>query len=259
MKYVPKRLDRTRDISRGKTDPRVLAFRTARAVAVMAALYLLLGVGAEELARRIPTDWEARFPVQVSGSEVDPALERVREIMDSLLAAGRLRPLPYRLILIDQPEPNAFAYPGGTIGVTRGLLDQVKSETGLAMVIGHELGHHHRRHVLRRLGRAVVVLVPLAALMSTSSDLLIRLFDLVESKYSRDHEREADRIGLTLVHRVYGSTDGALEFFEFMADEHGDRAGMWSSLAATHPPSKERLETLAEYARRLASDDGVKP
>jgi predicted Zn-dependent protease len=256
LSYVPKRLENTADVSRGQHSWRETLANLAIVLGVLSLSYLSLGIVAEKIAERVPATWESRlaamdsFFVDVASSE-DRA--RIEPILDRLLAAGGLRRLRYRLIVTDDETPNAFAFPGGTIGVTKGLLDTVQGEAGLAMVIGHELGHHDSRHVLKRLGRGLLIVLPATALSAEAGHWVGKFLQVVESKYSRDQEREADEIGLELVNRAFGTTDGVLEFFEKMLAKRGDRSP-WATMMATHPGLEERIVDLRSQASRLESN-----
>ena len=253
MKHVPKRLDRTADISRGKHDRRETAIHAATLLGALAVFYVSLGFVAELVADRIPASWEAKLAALATvepGNGHEVATERVAPVLERLIAAGDLRPLDYRVAVLKDPSANAFALPGGSILVTTGLLDTVEGETGLAMVLGHELGHHDARHVLSRLGRALLILIPLSAVSGEAARVTDFFFTMTETKYSRDQEREADRIGLDLVYRAYGTTDGAVEFFERMLAERGP-SSRWATMVATHPAAEQRIELLRRQAEEL--------
>ena len=97
------------------------------------------GIPAVSLAAEARSQTRIRHARLSSGSSQDPAVPK----------------LPYRLILIENPKPNAFAFPGGTIGLTSGLIDSLDDPEALKFVLGHELGHFHERGHLRGLGRAI--------------------------------------------------------------------------------------------------------
>jgi predicted Zn-dependent protease len=220
--------------------------------------YVALGVVAEGVAAWLPTSWEARLPAPEWGARRGhaahaAALTRAQTTLDRLLAAGDMRPLPYRIVVIEAAAPNAFAIPGGTIGVTSDLLGRVQSERGLAMVLAHELGHHHERHTVRRLGRGLLLYVPLALVLGDSLPILT--VQLAELRYSRAQERAADDFGLRLVHRAYGETAGALEFFEQIQRDASRGGDVWRRLAGTHPPTAERIEALDALARELGGPE----
>ena len=164
---------------------------------------------------------------------------------------GRTTPTTCGSVILEEETPNAFAIPGGLVVVTSGLLDDVKSENELAFVLGHELGHFAERHHLRGLGRGLVLQVGMSVVLggSASEKLPMLIAELADSRFARDHEREADRFGLELVFREYGHVGGADAFFRRLPDAKaglGDRLG---SYMASHPVSEDRIEALDEVAR----------
>jgi predicted Zn-dependent protease len=104
---------------------------------------------------------------------------------------------------------------------------------------------------MRGLGRGLVLRLGLAVTLggSAGETLPALLADLTESRFARDHEREADRFGLDLVHREYGHVAGADAFFRTLPDadaDLGDRLGSW---VASHPVSEDRIADLRDLAR----------
>ena len=173
MKFVPRRLEQTADVSRGDTSWQSFAKNALSVVIVLVLGYLALGLVAELVAWTIPDPWEARmFPVARLPHPDSDAFARAEEILARLARQPGLRDLPYRLTLLPDSDPNAFAYLGGGVGVTRGLLDKVDSETGLATVLGHELGHHQHRHPLRQAVRSLVFQVARGILFGLDGDVL---------------------------------------------------------------------------------------
>ena len=133
MKFVPKRLERTADIS-GSPASITEILRSAVAVVVLAvALYVVLGWLAGFVAVRVSAQTEGRLAVLVPGRlagrtpAADPRttgdLRRAQELVDRMVALRELRPLAYEVRLLDLPGVNAIALPGGGIGLTRGLID----------------------------------------------------------------------------------------------------------------------------------------
>ncbi len=253
MKFVPRKLDKTADVSRGESSAGSFVKNTLLVAAFFVGLYFVLGVLGELLARHIPDGWERQLgKVQpFSRNTDDERLERVREILDRLMAnEEELRDLDYDLFILEFDVPNAIAVPGGGIGVTPPLLEKLETERGLAFVLAHELGHHQHRHIPRRLGRGLVY--GLAGAVFFGSDALSPVrsaYELMETGYSRDQEREADEYGLSLVHAAYGDLDGSLEFFELMLEfEDG---GRWRQYFQTHPLTHDRIRYLEEQAGSL--------
>jgi len=255
MKFEPRPLEETQDISRGRASWLDGLKLVVSAAVLLVTGYVLLGWLAEAVAMSIPDELEARwFVAQIGDAEAEhPRFGEAQALFEELLEDEALRQLPYQLFLLDMPEPNAFAVPGGGVGVTAGLLDTVKTETGLAMVLAHELGHHSKRHVLRGLGRGLLQQSAVALLFGQSGGTeLIEVGALMAGRrYSRKAEYEADEFGFRLVQRHFESTEGATEFFEWACrEEHrkGD-AGGW---LRTHPLSRDRIDRM----RRL--DGGLR-
>ena len=216
-------------------------------------LTVALAFAIDGIVRVLPPEWEARV---FSGlwDELDTAPDRrqpeVQQLLERLSGHWEENPYELRLFVIDSPDPNAFALPGGAIGVTQGLLDVAESENELAFVLAHELGHFEGRHHLRGLSRSLALGLVLGAITGGSSGTLLTQWvsNLTQLGFAREHEREADRFGLAIVVDEYGHTAGATDFFEKLPDmDPGvfDRMAAW---LATHPVSPERIAALKRSA-----------
>ena len=223
---------------------------------------LTLMSAAEE--RRIGAEQAAEV-ARTIGLVDDPRLGTyVQELGRRLAARSPRRDVTYTFAVVDMAEPNAFALPGGEIFVSRGLLVLATSEDELAGVLGHEIGHVAARHAARRVTRAA----PLAVVTALGAGitglvsplvggLLGGIGDLANSAllapYSRDQEREADRVGQELVAGA-GYDPAALSTFLHTLEReealHRDQARAWSFFA-THPPTPERVATTAREAAQL--------
>lgn len=229
----------------------LLAGITAATVLLTGALALFIDVA----VRYLPADWEAAlfsdFWGEVEAVE-DERQDRARELLGRLAEHWDENPYQLQLFVVDESEPNAFALPGGAIGVTQGLLDEVESENELAFVLAHELGHFQGRHHLRGVSRSLAVGLVLALATGGSSGTLVTQWvsNLTQLGFAREHELEADRFGLGIVVAEYGHTGGAADFFRRLPgnDVGGlHRMGKW---LATHPVSPERISELERVARR---------
>ena len=119
MKFVPRRLEKTADISRGDTSWQSFVKNSLSAVIILALVYLALGLVADLLAHSIPDRWEVQLFDWTDFDLVESSeMDRAKEIFSRLLEGAELRDLPYRLYLIPGDDPNAFAFPGGAVGVT---------------------------------------------------------------------------------------------------------------------------------------------
>ncbi len=166
-------------------------------------------------------------------------------------------PYAFDVGVIEEPDPNALALPGGRILVTRGLLLNARSENELAFVLGHELGHFRNRDHLRSLGRGLVTGLLTSALGAATglggSNPLGLAQGFAERGFGRSQERDADAFALGLVYALYGHVAGADDFFERLTADSSRRGvgrlGRWLS---THPLSQDRIASL----QRLAQERG---
>ena len=148
--------------------------------------------------------------------------------------------------VLDDPEINAFAIPGGHIYVTTGLLQSADTEAELVAVLGHEIAHVTRRHIAERMAAAygVSTLTDIAlgqqtsALGQIAAELLGRGYLL---KHSRDDEREADTHGMTYVIAAGHSPVGFATFFDRLAEQPRPPA-----ILSTHPDPEERAKRARE-------------
>lgn len=255
MSYLPRPLKNTGDISRGTPSSIPLWKLAFASVAILLAAYLILGLFADLVAVHIPASYERKLKVLWSGIAGLPGGdtaqgEAATVILNTLLPRADLPRLEYTVHVIDNPEVNAWALPGGTIHLTKGLFDQVHSEEGMAMVIGHELGHFKHRHHLRRLGRAVLfqLVITLALGDSDTARALMGVLKVGEARYSRSQESTADEFGLELLVAVYGHAGGATEFFEKAEDSSG--LAIFTSFLSTHPGTDHRIKHIRELIEK---------
>jgi predicted Zn-dependent protease len=174
----------------------------------------------------------------------DPSLDAyVTRVGQRLLRTVPGRGFDWTFVVVDQPEPNAFALPGGHVFVTRGLLALVQDEDELANVIGHEIVHALRRHAARQqaLDRAQS---PVAMPWIKARQL---------AAYSRDMEREADRHGQLLAAAAGYDPEGMASFMTRLgkatrlARGTTERPGWFD----THPGTGERAAANAVRAREI--------
>ena len=250
MRHVPKKLTVTADISRGKSSYlEFLKLVVGVGLATVCA-FTLLGFAADLVAERIPETLEMKMGFHLDSKiretdSVYPQYQRTEELFQALSTTSGLRPLNYRLVFLDIPTPNAVALPGGVVGVTRWLLNLVKSDEGLAMVLGHELGHHQSRHVLKALGRSILWICTVSLIAEgysiDSAQYLVQMFS---ASHSRDQEYEADRIGFELAKHQFGTAESYLEFFEKVHANYEQGESQWGDLFRSHPYTLDRIARL---------------
>ncbi|HZO09725.1 MAG TPA: M48 family metalloprotease, partial [Myxococcota bacterium] len=151
------------------------------------------------------------------------------------------RDFDYRFRIVDQEAPNAFALPGGQIYVSRGLLLLANSEDELANVIGHEIVHAALRHASAR--QSVIESFPIFQILAVGAI----------ASYSREQEREADRVGQQLAARAGYDPEAMARFLKQL--DYTERLHFGSSRLPgffdTHPTTRDRVAEATARARSI--------
>lgn len=183
---------------------------------------------------------------------MDPGLTSYVQQVGQRLAAVSDRKLPYEFAVLNNSIPNAWALPGGKIGVNRGLLTQLKSESELAAVMGHEIVHAAARHSAQQMSRGMLLQGGLIAAQVAASDSDYGSIytagagiaaQLLVQRYGREAELEADKYGIDYMRRAGYDASGAVSLQEtFVRMNDRKDSGWLAGLFASHPPSQERLD-----------------
>lgn len=191
----------------------------------------------------------------------DPALQSYVQALGERLAATSHRPqLVYRFTVIDSPEVNAFALPGGYIYLSRGLLAFLNSEAELAGVLGHEIGHVTARHSVRQASAAQAANIGstlgaifFPVLRTQAAGGLVNVFGTALLRgYGREQELEADRLGAEYLARVglppramlsvLSVLKGQEQIDQATATLEGREPRSYHGLFSTHPDNDTRLK-----------------
>ncbi|CBJ52158.1 tetratricopeptide repeat protein [Ralstonia solanacearum] len=180
--------------------------------------------------------------------------------------AGSTSASSFELFAVRDPGINAFALPGGYIGVNTGTLVATESESELASVLGHEIGHVLQRHIARGIDKsgesmwialASILLAGLAATKSGDAAQALAVGGQAAAvsnqlAFSRSAEREADRVGFTLLTGAGYNPDGMPDFFRRLqrVSNIAD-TGVVPGYARTHPLTGERIADMEDRARGL--------
>jgi predicted Zn-dependent protease len=205
------------------------------------------------VAGNVPLEWEERFGEMVVAQAqaefgqpiTDPrVLGPVGRVVERLRAAEAGSPYTYRVIVVPRAEVNAMAAPGGTIVVFAGLLRLAEGPEAFAAVLGHEMEHVSRRHVLKgMLANASLGVLIEAMLGAGSSSAAGIARSLGQLSYSRGAEIEADDGAVRRLVAAKLDPRAMPEFLERMAAQ-GARGPAWASFLSTHPDPKDRGERL---------------
>lgn len=250
------------------------ARRERRAVVfwALAAIVSLLGLAfyglpaiAGRLAPLVPASAEVRL-----GAAMDPEIRRtfgratplrtcvapegqrvLNELVGRFEQAAGLH-VPLKVVVVDGPLVNAFALPGGYVYLFDGLLKKARGPDEVAGVLAHEIGHVRLRHGLR----SVIQAGGLGFLLGTvfgdfagGTAIILASRSLMQSAFSRDSEREADRFAIDLMLKAGGDPMGLARFFTDAGV--ADPAGFaWIS---SHPANAEREQAIRDALKDVAA------
>ncbi len=205
----------------------------------------------------------------------------VTEIGQKLARQSHRANLPWTFTVLDSPEVNAFALPGGYIYITRGIMAYLDSEAELAGVVGHEIGHVTARHGAQRAtrqqnaGLGVLAATVLGAVLEArgvggATDLASQVSQGVAAgyiaRYSRDQELQADTLGAEYLARnrynpqnmvdVIGVLEGQEQFAADQARAEGRAVEEGSHWLSSHPSNASRLAAIRQAAAKYAGNYG---
>ncbi len=187
------------------------------------------------------------------------------------LALKTHRPdMPYSFRCVNATYVNAYAFPGGSIAVTRGILLKLSNEAELASLLGHELGHVNARHSAEQMSKASISSLLISGVSAVIGAKNSQLGELAQqiglvgqgallARYSRDNEREADALGNRYMTASGYSTDGFVGLMALLNRMNEGHAAAAEMLFATHPMSSERYETAIAMARGMYANTRTFP
>lgn len=215
---------------------------------IAAAVVLAVAQGSAIVARLVPERWEIAFGDALTGDFGGTACTGAsgQQALDALAARLSSDGRPVRVRVIDLPVVNAVALPGRRVVIFEGLIRNAQSPDEVAGVLGHEIGHVERRHVmiglLREFGLSLVI---------GGADGGAVANQLLSNRYSRSAEREADDAALAALGRAQISPRPTARFFARLGKDEASFGGAarMMSYVSTHPVTADR-EALFERAAR---------
>lgn len=204
----------------------------------------------------------------------DPLASRyAQDLGDRLLSQYSNHQQQISVFIVDDPSINAFAGPGGHIGIHTGLILAARTEAELASVLAHEIAHVVQRHLVRRFETsqrqslktmgAVIAAILLGGTNSQASEAILSsaIAGNVQQQlsYSRTHEQEADRIGIELLARAEFDPRAMSIFFTTLQKHMPTGESKVPEFIRTHPLTSSRIadtESRAEsYPKIMSTDD----
>lgn len=251
MKYVPKRpIEANIPAEHPLREP---AWLFAGVLGLLVIAWILSLFAAAIAASSISLTRERELGLKFSprpdpDAKTDPRLPRLQALVKRIAPSTLDPTLLPSVGIIESKDANAFAFPGGHISFTEGLLNEAQSENELAFVAAHELAHYLNRDPLKAMGRSLV-LFSLATLLGldsaeSSASVIFGSSNLaLHQGYSRHVEEEADLHAALLTASHYGHLQSSLDFFR--RNEHKAQGPAWLS---SHPAASDRIARLEAWA-----------
>jgi predicted Zn-dependent protease len=207
---------------------------------------------------------------QSGGIYENPKLTQyVNTITKKVAAASELPVDNFQVFILNSPEVNAFALPGGYVYVTRGLIAVANTEAELAGVIGHEIGHVTARHAANRTNTEAISSIGAMLIGAiTGSQEIAQIAQVgtqgIVASYSRGQEDEADKLGVRYLAKAgynpYAQSDflRSLRIYtDYEKAQNFDDNNQMPSFFATHPDTGSRVKKAWDYAAQTNIKSGV--
>lgn len=209
--------------------------------------FLVLPWAAEKSVALVPESVEINIGDQLSKAYIGDANEdSAAYFANRFIQALKLdNTYPLRVYVIDSPEINAFALPGGNIVLYSGILAKMDSYEQLAALLGHEVTHVTHRHSLKSIARSAASSLLIASLLGDvsgiSTAVLSQADEFKQLDYSRELETEADENGLKTMKQNRINPRGMLQLLELLKAESVAEPALMKYLS-THPDTQARID-----------------
>lgn len=203
---------------------------------------------------KLSSDKEAVAMVKRVGLNIQKAVEKF--FSDNNMS-NQLKDYQWEFNLVESDEVNAWCMPGGKVVVYTGILPLTKDETGLAVVMGHEIAHAIAQHGAERMSQGLLqqlggmaLSVALQNEPEATQNLFLTAYGVgttlgVILPYSRTHESEADRLGLIFMSMAGYDPNAAVDFWIRMAAQKGGAAP--PEFLSTHPSDETRISDIKKH------------
>ena len=205
------------------------------------------------------------------GTLQDNSLNNYIDQTGKKMAALTHRPhMPYSFLGVNATYVNAYAFPGGSIAASRGILLALENEAELAALLGHELGHVNARHTAEQMSKSVLtsaLIDGVSVYAGTKSSGLGKLASQLGmvgagallASYSRDNERQADALGLKYMVNAGYNAKGFVGLMDMLRSMSKHKPNAIELMFATHPMSNERYRTAVGSVRKKYRSSEHKP
>jgi len=201
----------------------------------------------------------------------DTALnDYVKETGKKMAARTHRTHMPYSFRVVNANYVNAYAFPGGSIACTRGIMLSLENEAELGALLGHELGHVNARHTAQQMSKGILTQAFVSGLSALAgsrgaaygqlaSELGMISVGALLASYSRDNEREADALGMEYMFRAGYNPNGMVGLMDMLKGLSRRTPSIIELMFATHPMSDERYQTAVETSRSKYKSAEIRP
>ncbi|MBI4335746.1 MAG: M48 family metalloprotease, partial [Candidatus Omnitrophica bacterium] len=187
---------------------------------------------------------------------------RIRAIGNVLAGISDRRDVPYQFKVLKGKDVNAFTTPGGYVYIFRGLVDKTSSDSELASVIAHEIGHVAARHAAKKMememGYSLLMSIAFSGSARPETERYINIgFNLISLGYSREDELFADKLAIRYLTRAGYDPNGMISFMEKMERLEREEGARPLYILSSHPYMSQRVEAARrEIALQLTQKEG---
>lgn len=199
----------------------------------------------------LSTDQQQTAQIRRVGARISSAVERYLASQNQMALIDGFK---WEFNLIDKDEPNAWCMPGGKVAFYTGILPYTRDETGIAVVMGHEVAHAVVGHGAERVSHQIIqqgggILLSTVSKDSQYHDAVLQAYGIGSQlggilPYSRLHESEADRLGLIFMAMAGYDPNAAIDFWSRMA---ASGSGKPPEFLSTHPSDQRRIREIRKH------------
>lgn len=253
MQYQNPRIDN--EINTARQHPlKTFIKLLAMAIVLAGVVIVILDFSSRFIVKFIPFKFETAVTDRLYITDIETSKQQryLQKLAERIIAqADDDHQFRIRVHYLDEDTVNAFATLGGNVYFYRGLVEKLRSEQALAMVMAHEIAHIVNRDPINALGRGLSTAIALSAIFGSSDNALVRRLigsgeKLTSLKYSRDQEIRADEDAYRWINSVYGHGCGAEELFALFENLHAASGRKLPQIFVTHPYASTRLQRIKE-------------
>ncbi len=205
---------------------------------------------------RLGQQLEAEVARQMQLVNDPQALAYINQMGRAIVAQTEMRNLPWEFHIVRDPAINAFNIPGGHVYVNTGLIQAADNAAELAGVMAHEIAHGVARHGTERISRAYGLNIVASLVLGQNPSLVEQIVGQIVAggamaKFSRDDEREADRLGVRYMAAAGYNPMGMANMFEKLLSTRGRQPSRVSQFFSTHPLTEERIREVTRLASQI--------